>query len=133
MNKIIKLIAAVCLVAAAVSGPAIVSPGNVAHAAAACDALEKQFKKTVRPKILRLAKKNFHWSNWYHATLKRQQGSAKHPSPEAMKAAHAQMLDYCGADSKCKAFANEMNAASKAIYDVNKRWSDAGCPGQLDS
>ena len=133
MKKIHKLIAATALVALAVSGPAGVVPGNVALASAACDSLEKQFKKSIRPKILRLAKKNFHWSNWYHATLKRHQGGAKHPSPDALKATHGQMIEYCGTDKKCKAFATEMNAASTAIYDVNKRWSDAGCPGQLDS
>jgi hypothetical protein len=47
----------------------------------ACDTLRTEFSAKLRPRILRLAKKHFHWSNWYHATLKRQQGSSKHPSP----------------------------------------------------
>jgi hypothetical protein len=133
MTKNNKLIAAIAVVVLAASGPVGVVPGSVALAAGACDTLEAQFKKSVRPKILRLAKKNFHWSNWYQATLKRHQGGAKHPSPAALKATHAQMIEYCGTDKKCKTFATDMNAASKAIYDVNKRWKDAGCPGQLDS
>ena len=104
-----------------------------ASAAGACDALQAEFTKKLRPRILRLAKKEFHWSNWYHATLKREHAGSKHPTPAAMQSTYKQMLDYCAANAKCKKFAAEMNAASKDIYDVNRRWSAAGCPGQLDS
>lgn len=104
-----------------------------APAAGACETLRAEFTKKLRPRILRLAKKQFHWSNWYHATLKRQQGSDRHPSPEAMETTYTLMLDYCGGNAKCKAFAGDMNTASRSIYDVNRRWSAAGCPGQLDN
>jgi hypothetical protein len=103
-----------------------------APAAGACDTLRTEFTKKLRPRILRLAKKEFHWSNWYHATLKREHKGSKHPTPEAMQSTYNQMLDYCAGNDKCKKFAGEMNTASQAIYDINKRWSAAGCPGQLD-
>jgi hypothetical protein len=108
-------------------------PVAPAHAGSACDTLRAEFSGKLRPRILRLAKKHFHWSNWYHATLKRQQGSSRHPSPGDLSKTHDLMVDYCGGSSKCQAFAKDMNAASMAIYNVNKRWSAAGCPGQLDS
>jgi hypothetical protein len=109
------------------------APYSPAHANAACDKLRTEFSSKLRPRILRLAKKHFHWSNWYHATLKRQQGSSKHPSTGDLSQTYSLMVDYCGSSGSCKAFAKDMNAASLAIYNVNKRWSAAGCPGQLDS
>ncbi len=102
------------------------------HAAGACEKLQTEFNDKLRPAILRLAKKRFHWSNWYHATLKRQHEGSKHPTPAALDVTYKMMVDYCGSDEKCKAFAAQMNTASRAIYDVNRRWSAAGCPGQLD-
>lgn len=103
------------------------------HAAGACEKLQSEFTGKLRPRILRLAKKHFHWSNWYHATLKRQHEGSKHPTPEALDTTYKMMVDYCGSNGSCKAFAADMNTASRAIYDVNRRWSAAGCPGQLDS
>lgn len=122
------LVMALLAVAAVSTAP--VAP---AHANAACDKLRAEFSGKLRPRVLRLAKKHFHWSNWYHATLKRQQGSSKHPSKGDMTKTYGLMEDYCGSSAQCKAFAKDMNAASLAIFEVNKRWSAAGCPGQLDS
>ena len=133
MNKTRVKWAAACAIALAMTGAGPVNMTAPARAAGACDSIRAEFNKKVRPRVLRLAKKNFHWSNWYHATLKREQGSAKHPSSAAMSTTHKMMLDYCGSDAKCKAFASEMNSASQAIFNVNKRWTSAGCPGHLDS
>jgi hypothetical protein len=119
---------AACLLAVAASG---INPAPV-HAAGACDKLQAEFTGKLRPAILRLAKTRFHLSNWYHATLKRQHEGSKHPTPAALDTTYKMMVDYCGSDSKCKTFAAQMNTASRAIYDVNRRWSAAGCPGQLD-
>lgn len=112
----------------------VVWTGNPAPAlaAGACDKLQTEFTKKLRPRILRLAKKQFHWSNWYHATLKRQHAGNKHPSADDVSTTYKMMVEYCGSNAKCKSFAGEMNKASIAIYDVNRRWSAAGCPGQLD-
>lgn len=106
-----------------------------ARAAGSCDALQTEFQKKVRPAILRLAKKEFHLSNWYHATLKKQQ-TGKHPTLADIKSVHEAMMANCAGRSdkaSCQKFAADMTAASRAIFNVNKRWSDAGCPGQLDN
>ncbi len=103
-------------------------------AADSCDSLQKQFKTKLRPAILRLAKREFHLSNWYHATLKRQQ-KGKHPTLDDIASVHQAMTGKCDGRSdktSCVKFANEMTAASRGIFNVNKRWSAAGCPGQLD-
>ncbi len=101
---------------------------------ASCSALKKEFSTKVRPAILRLAKKEFHLSNWYHATLKKQQ-SGKYPTLEDIKATHEAMIANCNTrsdKSSCSKFARQITSASRRIYDVNKRWSASGCPGQLN-
>jgi len=105
-----------------------------AHSASSCAALKKEFSKKIRPTILRLAKKEFHLSNWYHATLKKQQSGA-HPTLKDINATHKAMLDNCDTRSdkaSCRKFSNQMTSASRRIFNVNKRWKAAGCPGQLD-
>ncbi len=105
-----------------------------AHSAASCSALKKEFSKKIRPSILRLAKKEFHLSNWYHATLKKQQSGA-HPTLKDINATHKAMLANCDSRSdkkSCRKFATQMTSASRRIFNVNKRWSAAGCPGQLN-
>jgi len=104
------------------------------HSASSCSALKKEFSTKIRPSILRLAKKEFHLSNWYHATLNKQQSGA-HPTLADMDATHEAMIAKCNTRSdkaSCIKFANQMTAASRRIFDVNKRWSAAGCPGQLN-
>lgn len=104
-----------------------------AHSAS-CSALKREFSKKIRPTVLRLAKKEFHLSNWYHATLKKKQ-SGKHPTLADIKATHDAMIANCNTRStktSCRKFANQMTSASRRIFDVNKRWSAAGCPGQLN-
>ena len=102
--------------------------------AASCSALKKEFSKKIRPSILRLAKKEFHLSNWYHATLKKQQSGA-HPTLADINKTHKAMLANCDSRSdrkSCRKFATQMTSASRRIFNVNKRWSAAGCPGQLN-
>ncbi|WP_108883493.1 hypothetical protein [Anderseniella sp. Alg231-50] len=104
-----------------------------AHSAS-CSALKKEFSKKIRPSILRLAKKEFHLSNWYHATLKKQQSGA-HPTLADINKTHKAMLANCDSRSdrkSCRKFATQMTSASRRIFNVNKRWSAAGCPGQLN-
>lgn len=105
-----------------------------AHSATSCSALKREFSKKIRPSILRLAKKEFHLSNWYHATLKKQQSGA-HPTLADINATHKAMLANCDTRSdkaSCRKFATKMTSASRRIFNVNKRWSGAGCPGQLN-
>ena len=119
----------VALLAGAFSLPMATDPVH----AASCATLKKEFTKQIRPTILRLAKKEFHLSNWYHATLKKQQ-SGKYPTLADFKATHTLMLAKCKSrsdKSSCTRFANQMNAASRRVFNVNKRWAAAGCPGQL--
>ncbi len=124
--RCLPVIVAACIV----SVPMATTPAH----AASCSALKKQFSKKIRPSILRLAKKEFHLSNWYHATLKKKQSGA-HPTLADIKAAHKAMIDNCNTRSdkkSCRKFANQMTSASRRIFNVNKRWSAAGCPGQLN-
>ncbi len=119
------------LAASIICMPVTVMP---AHSASSCSALKKEFSKKIRPSILRLAKKEFHLSNWYHATLKKQQSGA-HPTLEDINTTHKAMLDNCDTRSdkaSCRKFSTQMTAASRRIFNVNKRWKAAGCPGQLD-
>ena len=111
--------------------PVVVMP---AHSASSCSALKKEFSRKIRPSILRLAKKEFHLSNWYHATLKKQQSGA-HPTLADINTTHKAMLANCGSRSdkaSCRKFASQMTSASRRIFNVNKRWKAAGCPGQLN-
>lgn len=104
-----------------------------AHSAS-CSSLKKEFSRKIRPTILRLAKKEFHLSNWYHATLKKQQSGA-HPTLADINRTHKAMLANCDSRSdrkSCRKFASQMTAASRRIFNVNKRWKAAGCPGQLN-
>ena len=80
----------VALLAGAFSLPMATDPAH----AASCATLKKEFTKQIRPTILRLAKKEFHLSNWYHATLKKQQ-SGKYPTLADFKATHTLMLAKC--------------------------------------
>lgn len=111
--------------------PVAVTP---VYSASSCAALKKEFSRKIRPSILRLAKKEFHLSNWYHATLKKQQSGA-HPTLEDINTTHKAMLDNCDTRSdkaSCRKFSTQMTSASRRIFNVNKRWKAAGCPGQLD-
>ncbi len=104
-----------------------------AHSAS-CSSLKKEFSRKIRPSVLRLAKKEFHLSNWYHATLKKQQSGA-HPTLADINRAHKAMLANCNTRSdrkSCRKFASQMTSASRRIFNVNKRWKAAGCPGQLN-
>ena len=104
-----------------------------AHSAS-CSSLKKEFSRKIRPTILRLAKKEFHLSNWYHATLKKQQSGA-HPTLADINRTHKAMLANCDSRSdrsSCRKFASQMTSASRRIFNVNKRWKAAGCPGQLN-
>jgi len=104
------------------------------QSASSCSALKSEFSKKIRPSILRLAKQEFHLSNWYHATLKKQQ-AGDHPTLQDIKSTHQAMVANCDTRSdkaSCRKFANQMTAASRRIFNVNKRWSAAGCPGRLD-
>jgi len=121
----------VVLAACIVSVPLATMP---AHSAKSCSALKKEFSRKIRPSILRLAKKEFHLSNWYHATLKKQQSGA-HPTLADIKTAHKAMIANCNTRSNktsCRKFATQMTSASRRIFNVNKRWSAGGCPGQLN-
>ncbi|MEO9876888.1 MAG: hypothetical protein ABJM26_03500 [Anderseniella sp.] len=119
------------LAAAMIFMPVALTP---AHSASSCSALKKEFSRKIRPSILRLAKKEFHLSNWYHATLKKQQSGA-HPTLKDINATHKAMLANCDSRSdkaSCRKFASQMTTASRRIFNVNKRWKAAGCPGQLN-
>jgi len=120
----------VALVAGIVSVPLATEPAH----SASCSALKREFSKKIRPSIIRLAKKEFHLSNWFHATLKKKQ-SGKHPTLADIKATHNAMIANCNTRSdrtSCRKFSNQITSASRRVYNVNKRWAAAGCPGQLN-
>jgi hypothetical protein len=128
-NRFVIVLA--CGLAVGFTGMAVPTP---VHAAGACVSLKAKFKRKLRPAILRLAKREFLLSNWYHVTLKKQQ-SGKHPTLADINAVHKAMLGKCNGRSdkaSCRKFAKQMTAASRGIFNVNKRWSDAGCPGLLN-
>ena len=129
-KRLVKLLSGT-LAAAVIFMPVAVTP---AQSASSCPALKKEFSKKIRPSILRLAKKEFHLSNWYHATLKKQQ-SGDHPTLADINKTHKAMLANCDSRSdrkSCRKFATQMTSASRRIFNVNKRWKAAGCPGQLN-
>ncbi len=132
MNLIKRLLCllSVVLAVGVIHVPLATSPAH----SASCSALKKEFSRKIRPSILRLAKKEFHLSNWYHATLKKQQSGA-HPTLADINTTHKAMLANCDSRSdkaSCRKFATQMTSASRRIFNVNKRWKAAGCPGQLN-
>lgn len=129
IKRLVYLLSGV-LAASVIYVPLATTPAH----SASCSSLKKEFSRKIRPSVLRLAKKEFHLSNWYHATLKKQQSGA-HPTLADIRKTHKAMLANCASRSdkaSCRKFASQMTSASRRIFNVNKRWKAAGCPGQLN-
>jgi hypothetical protein len=131
--RFLKVLAATALAGGLVLTGWPLSPAVPAQAAS-CSSIKAEFKRRVRPQMLRLSKQNFYYANWYQATLKRTQ-SGSHPTLSDINSTHRAMLKNCETRTnraQCRRFARNMTAASKRIYRINRRWSAAGCPGRLD-
>jgi hypothetical protein len=81
--------------------------------------------------MLRVVKKHLRNSNWFLVTLeKRQKGD--HPDPAEINETYQEMIKSCSAD-QCRTQANELKAASLKVYEINRKWAQAGCKGRLDN
>ena len=111
----------------------LASSSSQAFAGAACDRIEREFKRSARPRFLRVVNRNRSLANWYNATLRRLK-AGKNPTRGEIKKTYRMLVARCASSNspaRCRSFARSMHNAAQQLYNYNRRWLNAGCRGTL--